>query len=494
MPTPVIIGVGQLRNRGTEPADALEPADLIAGAAELALADATATDALRAAIDALDVVNVVSWPYADLPGLLAARLGLAPGRREHSDVGGNQPTRLVDAAARRIAAGESRAALVCGGEAYASLATFLKAKQPPPWTPAAVVKMPDARDFVSDLVYRHGLLMPIQIYPLYENGLRAALGQSLAEGQQESARIYADFSQVAAQNPAAWNPTPLTPEEIATVTPRNRMICHPYPLLMNALLNVNQAAAVIIADAELARTLGVPEERWVYPWGGAGSKDSSDVLARSSYSRSPAMEATLDAALAAAGVSVSDLDLLDFYSCFPVVPKLAARHLRLAADRRLTVTGGLTSFGGPGNNYSLHAVVAMAEALRRGDGALGLVYGQGEFVTKHHAIVLGARPPTHSYPRANPLPAEIVAPPPPIVEQPTGSATVETYTVAYNRAGEPERGFIIGRLADGSRCIANTPEGDADTFALLTGGAVEPIGLAGSVGPGPDGRNIFRFA
>ena len=132
--------------------------------------------------------------------------------------------------------------------------------------------------------------------------------------------------------------------------------------------------------------------------------------------------------------------------------------------------------------------------LRRRDGALGLVYGQGEFVTKHHAIVLGARRPAHGYPRANPLPDEIVAAPPPIVEQPTGPATIETYTVAYNRAGEPERGFIIGRLADGSRFIANTPEGDVDTFALLTSGAVEPIGLMGSVGPGPDGRNIFRFA
>jgi hypothetical protein len=132
---------------------------------------------------------------------------------------------------------------------------------------------------------------------------------------------------------------------------------------MNALLNVNQAAAVVLTDTETARTLGIPAERWVYVWGGAGSKDSDDILQRLSYSRSPAMEATLDTALTVSGVLVNDIDLIDFYSCFPCVPKMAARHLHLAENRHLTVTGGLTSFGGPGNNYTSHSIVAMAQGL-----------------------------------------------------------------------------------------------------------------------------------
>jgi acetyl-CoA C-acetyltransferase len=364
MSPPVIIGVGQLRNRSAEEHDAREPAQLIAEAVELAFEDTGAGSAIRGKVDALDVVNVASWPYADLPGLLSEGLGIVPAHCVHSGVGGNQPPRLVDLACRRIVTGESRVALVCGGESFYSLSIFRKEGRRPPWTrPPADVKMPSARTGVSDLAWKHGLFMPIRVYPLYENGLRAALSQTLAEAQRRSAEIYADFSHVAAHNPAAWNPTPLSPEEILTITPSNRMICHPYPLLMNALLNVNQAAAVVLTDTETARTLGIPAERWVYVWGGAGSKDSDDILQRLSYSRSPAMEATLDTALTVSGVLVNDIDLIDFYSCFPCVPKMAARHLHLAENRHLTVTGGLTSFGGPGNNYTSHSIVAMAQGL-----------------------------------------------------------------------------------------------------------------------------------
>jgi hypothetical protein len=87
----VIIGVGQLRNRSTKEEDAHEPADLIAEAIMLALADTGAGDAARAAVDALDVVNVMSWLYDALPGELAERAGITPQRKHHSEVGGNQP-------------------------------------------------------------------------------------------------------------------------------------------------------------------------------------------------------------------------------------------------------------------------------------------------------------------------------------------------------------------------------------------------------------------
>ncbi len=46
------------------------------------------------------------------------------------------------------------------------------------------------------------------------------------------------------------------------------------------------------------------------------------------------------------------------YSCFPIVPKLACQHLGLPildSPKPITLLGGLTSFGGAGNNYSLHA-------------------------------------------------------------------------------------------------------------------------------------------
>ena len=115
-------------------------------------------------------------------------------------------------------------------------------------------------------------------------------------------------------------------------------------------------------------------------------------------------------------------------------------------------------------------------------------------MTKHHAIVLATTPRAGQYPLSDTLPPEIEETPPPIEEHAEGEATVETYTVEYNRDGTPLRGYIIGRLSSGARFIANTPDGAMDTYTLLTDGKLEPIGLQGRVKGSADGRNIFQFA
>jgi hypothetical protein len=79
----------------------------------------------------------------------------------------------------------------------------------------------------------HSIGVPIQVYPLYENGFRAARGQSLEENHKESARLYADFAKIAARNEVAWNygKPPQTEESIASVSKKNRMICLPCKLI-----------------------------------------------------------------------------------------------------------------------------------------------------------------------------------------------------------------------------------------------------------------------
>lgn len=47
-------------------------------------------------------------------------------------------------------------------------------------------------------------------------------------------------------------------------------------MLMNAFNNVNLAAACILTSTEYATRLGISEHRWVFPLGGAGTKDSYD--------------------------------------------------------------------------------------------------------------------------------------------------------------------------------------------------------------------------
>jgi len=43
---------------------------------------------------------------------------------------------------------------------------------------------------------------------------------------------------------------------------------------MNAFNNVNLAAAVLLTSTEYATELGIPKEKWVYPLGGAGTRDA----------------------------------------------------------------------------------------------------------------------------------------------------------------------------------------------------------------------------
>lgn len=140
--TPVIIGVGDIRNASTKVEDAREPAMLMLDAIHLALRE-TGVDPnthLGSQIDSIDVVRTWTWAYGDLPGLLAQKLNIdSPLRHKlYSVNGGNQPAKILDEAARRISRGENKLAVITGGEALASATACSKSNNypPPGWTPA----------------------------------------------------------------------------------------------------------------------------------------------------------------------------------------------------------------------------------------------------------------------------------------------------------------------------------------------------------------------
>ena len=45
---------------------------------------------------------------------------------------------------------------------------------------------------------------------------------------------------------------------------------------MNAFNTVNLAAACILTSTQHAKQLGIPEDRWIYALGGAGTSNSND--------------------------------------------------------------------------------------------------------------------------------------------------------------------------------------------------------------------------
>src|SRR5512141_594282 len=101
--------------------------------------------------------------------------------------------------------------------------------------------------------------MPTAVYPLFENALRAARGWSIARQREYLGELCAGLAAVAKANPYAWFRDGKSAAEITTVSDANRMIGWPYPKYMNAIIAVDQAAALLLTDTETARGLGIPE-------------------------------------------------------------------------------------------------------------------------------------------------------------------------------------------------------------------------------------------
>lgn len=480
--TPVLVGVGQLRANRERTVDAArEPLDLVVQALGLAGQDAGAPGLLQAA-DTVFAIRTASWAYDDLAASVAASVGAAPRTCENTALGGHLPARLLDRAAAAIWAGESDVALVVGGEAQASANVLAKAGIDPRergWSAAPGGPPPlDLGELGSAEMLAAGLYLPPRMYPLFENRLQADLGLTPEENAAWSAGLYADLSRVAAQNPCAWNPEELTPEQVGAVGPGNRMVCEPYPLSMNAMPNVDQAVAVVVTSLRVAREHGIPEARLTYVWGGAGVDDLPDPLRRTGFSGSEALGRALDRSLDATGLAIGDVDLVDVYSCFPIVPKLAALHLGLDRDAVLSVAGGHSSFGGPLNTYSLHAVATTVERLRAGAGT-GLVHANGGYLSYQHSVLLGARPHPEGY-VGLPEPATVSHPDAPALLDAATAAqdgpelTVETATVEHGRDGTPQQAFVVGRLRSGERVAAATAPDDRAAAAELSLAALPP--------------------
>jgi acetyl-CoA C-acetyltransferase len=506
--TPVLVGGGQFSFRG-KAEDCPPPIGLCAIAARAAAADAGLDEAALAQIDFLGVVGfTIDAPgsAAELPvpraknppNALARELGADPALRTYTHPGGNTPQSLVNHVCETIASGGASFALLAGAEFLGSLMKLAKSGNFAALAahgvddPEAPAMYGNGRAGCSQHEARHGLGIPANVYPLFENALRAHHGRSLEEHARVMGELMAPFTRVAAQNPHAWFPVARSPEELVTVSPSNRMVGFPYPKYLNSIIQVDQSAAVIVMSHERAVAMGIAPDRMVFLHGCADTTELWDPLDRTDYHSSPAIRVGAREALAMAGRQVADLGFFDLYSCFPVAVELACEALGLAHDdpRGLTLTGGLPYFGGPGNNYVMHSIVEAIHRCRREPATFGLVTANGWFLTKHAFGVYSAMPTTGPWARRNPkdYQSEIDALlRPERTEAPDGPATIEAWTVIHAREGY-RMGIIIGRDHSGRRFVANTPKGDTAILAdLETREAVGRTGMVRSDG----GRSVF---
>lgn len=475
--TPVVIAGGQINQRTADGDPALEPVDLIVEAARLAATDAgVATGSLLEAVDAVRIVSLLSWRYRDPGALVAERIGATPRQTAVSTPGGNTPQSLVNRAALDIAAGRNDIVLIGGAEAWRTRMSFRATGDRPSWT-VQDESVPEAEIIGSEFAMTHsaemnrGIVMPVQVYPMFEQALRANAGRSIDDHLVKISELWSRFSEVAARNPNAWSQQAYTPEQIRTPSPDNRWIGFPYPKLMNSNNNVEQGAVLLVCSVEAAERAGVPRDRWVFPHCGADAHDTYALSHRGDLYSSPAIRAVGRRVFEMAGIGADDVQHVDLYSCFPSAVQIAAAELGIPDDdpsRPLTVTGGLSFAGGPWNNYVTHAIATMVDVLRADPGSFGMCTANGGFITKHAIGLYSTEPPADGFKwsDAQDEADRLTTPREVAPEDYAGEVSIETWTVMHSREGEPENGIAAALLPDGRRTWGTTQ--DRDVLKAMT--------------------------
>ncbi len=498
--TPVLVGLAQRVDRDSAPGAGLSPQEALAAVARAAIADSGGRD-VAAAIDAIAVVRLFQdsgfgAPFGkqrNLPWSLARRIGSTPSRLVYGPVGGNAPQMLVNLFMEAIARGEHEVVLVAGAEALRTQARAQKAGLKLDWTedaPADPELLGPETRYVSSHELAHGIALPVHVYPLFENAIGHHRGRHPRDHRAALGRLMAPFAAVAAANAYAQLPECRTAEELVTPTADNRMIAYPYTKYLSANMFVDQAAAVLLMSVGAADRLGVPEDRRVFLHGMADTHERILVSERPNYHEAPAIRAGAAAALKAADIGIGDVAHLDLYSCFPSAVEMACDAIGIAQDdpRGLTLTGGLSYFGGPGNNYSMHAIAEVAARCRAAPGSRGLLFANGGYLTKHSFGVWSTSP--RPFERADPATYQAgidALAAPALDEQPNGTGIIETFTVVYDR-GEPQFAILIGRMPDNRRFLAQLHEGAG---ALID---VPVIGRPVEVRTGKGGPNLATLA
>ncbi len=509
---PVVCAAGQVTSRDgvLDPARAPDPLALMASAVDRATAEAGGRR-LERAVTHLWVVPPLSLRHHDPARLLADRLGLSSVEVRCGGMGGNVPQWLVNRAAELVRSGSRPCVVVVGAEA---LATRRAARQqgvdlswpgdggfPSLWPPL------EADMGVHPVERAHGLSAATAAYALIESALAHRRQLDPATHRHAMGELMAPCSAVAAQNPYAWFPTARQPDELVTVTPENRMVCHPYPKYLNAVLDVDMAAAVVVTDAARAADLGLGPAEVAHLVGFADATEVWHVAARPDPSRTPGLEQAAQEALAMAELGATEIDLFDLYACFPSALAAAAEAIGAPAGAPLTATGALPYHGGPGSNYGTHAIANVLTALRTHTADTALVHGNGYYLTKHAVGVYQRRPRRPAaaraahvgsdpagalrLPAAGPVEARLVVDHP----ETTETGVVVGATVPFDRAGQAQTGIVLLELPDGRRTVAHADREltDAIVESRAVGATVSVRALEAADAP-ESPRNLAALA
>jgi acetyl-CoA C-acetyltransferase len=446
--TPCIVGVAAQTWRGLDAPEPLAMWEHVARAA----AEDTERPKIVDQLESVQVVYCQTCQYDDAVARLSERLGIDPKHRYYSGIGGTTTQQLVNSTAEAMLRGDVDLALITSAEALATQRAYKKRGERYPYSFPPTEKRPFPWESPPNPVeIAHEVFQAWLTFAVFDNARRGHLHEPLDAYRAGIGEMLAPMTHVAARNPNAWFATERTADEIVTPSADNRMVGYPYTKYAVAVMDVDMAAAVVVATHERADALGIPADRRVYLRGFCYANDPVLVAAHPDMWRSPAMEDASGTTLRAAGVSVDEVAYFDLYSCFASSLFFACDALGIAPTdaRGLTVTGGLPYHGGPASGYLTHSIAEMVERLRSDAGALGLVSGVGMHMTKHvfgcYSTMPGPLvPPSPSAPSAEHR----------VVGEHEGDATVAAYSVVHGRDGRPDWMLLVCDLDDDTRTYA----------------------------------------
>jgi len=452
--TPVLVGAAAIVQKLDDPCAASEPLDLMEESLRRAAEDAGAPE-LLARVDRIWSPRGF-WAYSDPGRILADRFGAKDVHTVVAEVGVLQST-VLGKACEAIASGASEIAMIVGAEAKDRANKFQRAGDEVPLTEQTdatpdEVLVPHA-EIMGAFEIELGLITPIIQYSMIDNALRAQEGQSLAEHKDELGRLWGDFNDVAVDNEDAWNRTPLTPEEIVTPGPGNRLLAYPYTKSLVSQWNVNQAGGLIVCSLGKARELGLDESRFIYPLAVVDNEHMVTLSERRDLWRSPGFELAGKRAFEYVGRTPEEIEHFECYSCFPAAVRTQQREMGIPLDRRVTQTGGMTFGGGPLNNFVIQAWVKMVETMRASPGSWGVVTAVSGLITKQGVSVFGpepgAQPFLHDFVSEAAKDAWVTKA---VDREATGRGTIATYTVSHDPNAAHGVAMIVD-LEDGRRTM-----------------------------------------
>ena len=478
--TPVLVGAAQVLNRLEGLEDAKEPLEMMTAAILLAEKD-TGVGNVLAQAQSVRVVRGM-WGYENPAKLLAERIGTVGAESIGTLIGGNQNQVVINETASAILHEGLDLAVITGAENGNSAGKARKAGVTLTETPApgkydrviGAKQQPEHHEFER----AQGIMRAIQIYPMYDNAIRHARGESIDQHAERVSALWSRFNDVAQRNPNAWVQHNMTAEEIRTPSQTNRRISFPYTKFMNANMSVNMGAALIMCSAFKAKSLGIPKDRWVYPYAGVVGHDHFSASVRDNFYSSPGIRMIGRRLLELTDMTVDELDFVDLYSCFPSAVQIAAMEYGLDEKSDLTVTGGLTFGGGPLNNYVMHSVARTVELLREKQGARALITANGGNLYKHAHGIYGSEAPSHDFTVENVQDDIDALPPRQCLAKFVGNAIIESYTVMFS-GDDPTVGHLACRTGDDTRTWVNTQDSDIMNAMLVEEFCGRPVHIKG---------------